>query len=71
MKWIKVTERLPEKPSGWSTKDYLVKHANGSKQVVMWYDGWNTSCDPFTKKVNRKHEITDVVAWVDMDEIED
>lgn len=71
MKWIKMEDKLPEKPKAWyDLKTYLVKHKNGTVQVVPWADGWNC-CYNEDGSVYRKNEFHDVVAWIDPDDIED
>lgn len=71
MKWNNAKERVPEKPDKYyKTKMYLVKYENGVYQTLSWADGWNCVYEP-DWTVSRKHEITDVLAWIDPDEIED
>lgn len=71
MKWIKVEDKLPERPDAWYlVKTYLVKFENGTVQTVYWADGWNCSYE-IDWSVCRDHELKDVVAWIDPDDIED
>ena len=71
MKWIKVEDKLPERPDEWYlAKQYLVKFESGGVQMVYWADGWNCNYEK-DWSVFRDHELKDVVAWIDPDDIED
>ena len=77
--WIKCSDRLPKTPKSWvdylgNKKQYVVAYPDGvggySYQSMGWCDGWNCSMMP-DGTIHKEHEITDVVAWLEIPEYKD
>lgn len=66
--WIPCSERLPETPKHYYDRSlYLTCTKTGYITSIYWWDGWNCSLDE-DGTVYRKHEMKDIVAWMELPE---
>lgn len=64
-----------ELPKNSNANRYMIAHDHDGELInagviTSYYDGWNCYKDNFGDKIYKKAEITDVVAWCEVPEID-
>lgn len=64
-----------ELPKNSNTSRYMIAHDHDGELInagviTSYYDGWNCCKDIFRDKIYKGAEITDVVAWYEVPEID-
>ena len=64
-----------ELPKNSNANRYMIAHEYDGELInagviTSYYDGWNWSKDYFRDKIYKKSEITDVIAWCEVPEID-
>ena len=71
--WKLCKDELPKENSNASR--YMIAHDHDGELInagviISYYDGWNCSKDYFRDRIYKGSEITDVVAWCEVPEID-
>lgn len=71
--WKLCKDEMPKENS--NANRYMIAHEYDGELInagviTSYYDGWNCSKDYFRDKIYKKSEITDVIAWCEVPEID-